>query len=246
MAENTAGLGEQALNKVAEIGLSSQLREVENMDVSIKTDPLKLITGEVDSVSVEGEGLVMQKNLRVEKMEIEVGRISINPLAAAMGKIELERPTEATCRVLLTEADINRSFNSEYILGMLQNLQVDADSQMLTIDTRRVDLKLPGNDRIRMQARIFIHQTREEREVAFDARLVGDRQANRIRLEDVQYPEGEALSPQLTEGLLHKANELGNIGNFELDDMSLKLLEFEVRPGALQILVEIYAEQFPA
>ncbi|UFP96182.1 DUF2993 domain-containing protein [Gloeobacter morelensis] len=246
MAENTAGLGEQALNKVAEIGLSSQLREVENMDVSIKTDPLKLITGEVDSVSVEGEGLVMQKNLRVEKMEIEAGRISINPLAAAMGKIELEHPTEATCRVLLTEADINRSFNSEYILGMLQNLQVEADGQQLTIDTRQVEVKLPGSERIRMQARIFIHQTREERGVTFDARLVGDRQANRVRLEDVQYSEGEALSQALTAGLLQKANDLGNIGNFELEGMSLKLLEFEVRPGALQILVEIYAEQFPS
>ncbi len=32
-------LGEQTLNKAAEIGLSSQLDEVENLDVDIKTDP---------------------------------------------------------------------------------------------------------------------------------------------------------------------------------------------------------------
>lgn len=57
----SSGLGEQALNKAAEIGLSSQLDEAENLDVNIKTDPLKLVQGQVDSVSVEGEGLVMQK-----------------------------------------------------------------------------------------------------------------------------------------------------------------------------------------
>lgn len=38
-----SGIGEQAINKAAEIGLSSQLYEVENLDVNIKTDPLKLV-----------------------------------------------------------------------------------------------------------------------------------------------------------------------------------------------------------
>ncbi|MCF4969747.1 LmeA family phospholipid-binding protein, partial [Nostoc sp. CMAA1605] len=61
-----SGIGEQALNKAAEIGLSSQLDEVENLDVNIKTDPLKLIQGEVESVNIAGEGLVMQKDLRME------------------------------------------------------------------------------------------------------------------------------------------------------------------------------------
>ena len=42
MAE-TPGIGEKALNKAAEIGLSSQLDEVENLEASIKTEALKLI-----------------------------------------------------------------------------------------------------------------------------------------------------------------------------------------------------------
>ncbi len=53
MPENP-GLGEQALNKAAEIGLSSQLDEVDSLDVDIKTDPLKLVQGQVDSVTIEG------------------------------------------------------------------------------------------------------------------------------------------------------------------------------------------------
>jgi hypothetical protein len=39
----TPGIGEKALNKAAGIGLYSQLDEVENLEVSIKTEPLKLI-----------------------------------------------------------------------------------------------------------------------------------------------------------------------------------------------------------
>ncbi len=63
---DSPGLGEQALNKAAEIGLSSQLDEVEKLDVNIKTDPLKVVQGQVDAVTIEGEGLVMQKDLRME------------------------------------------------------------------------------------------------------------------------------------------------------------------------------------
>ncbi|MEC4815416.1 MAG: hypothetical protein SAK29_19375 [Scytonema sp. PMC 1069.18] len=40
---DSPGLGEEALNKAAETGLSSQLDEVEDLDVDIKTDPLKLL-----------------------------------------------------------------------------------------------------------------------------------------------------------------------------------------------------------
>ncbi len=61
-----AGLGEQALNKAAEVGLSSQLDAVDNLDVDVKTDPLKLIQGQVDAVTISGEGMVMQKGNRSE------------------------------------------------------------------------------------------------------------------------------------------------------------------------------------
>ena len=48
MTQQAAGLGEQALNKAAEIGLSSQLDEVENLEVKVKTDPFKLMSGELE------------------------------------------------------------------------------------------------------------------------------------------------------------------------------------------------------
>jgi hypothetical protein len=57
----TPGIGEKALNKAAEIGLSSQLDEVDNLEVNIQTEPLKLIQEEVEQVHIAGEGLVMVK-----------------------------------------------------------------------------------------------------------------------------------------------------------------------------------------
>ena len=48
-------LEEQALSLAAEMTLSSQMDEVENIDVDVRSDLLKVVHGEVDSVSIEGK-----------------------------------------------------------------------------------------------------------------------------------------------------------------------------------------------
>jgi hypothetical protein len=244
VSDQQASLGEQALNKVAEVGIASQLRAVDELAVSIKTDPLKLLGGEVEAVTVEGEGLVMQKELRVERMEIETGPIAINPLAAAFGKIELTRPTEAIARIDLSEADINRSFNSEFIRGRMQGIRAEVDGQIQTVDVRSVDFRLPGDDRVAMRSLVFVHESGQQQEVCFTAVLRKSDDGSRILFEQVRY-EGAGLSEALTEALVAKASDLATISNFELDGMSLRLTELEVEPGRLALVTELYAVKFP-
>ncbi len=52
---NDKGLGEQALSQAAEAGFSSQLDDVEELDVDIQTNPLKAVQGKADSVSMKGK-----------------------------------------------------------------------------------------------------------------------------------------------------------------------------------------------
>jgi hypothetical protein len=75
-------LEEQALSGAAEITISTQLDEVENIDVDVRTNLLKMIQGQADSVSIAGDGLVMQKDIRVHEMELHTNTIAINPLRA--------------------------------------------------------------------------------------------------------------------------------------------------------------------
>jgi len=52
MSANQPGLGEEALSKAAEIGLSTQLDEVEELNVDIRTNPIQVMQGELESVSM--------------------------------------------------------------------------------------------------------------------------------------------------------------------------------------------------
>ncbi len=190
----SSGLEEQALNKAAEIGLSSQLDEAENLDVNIKTDPLKLVQGQVDSVSVEGEGLVMQKDLRMEELKMQMTDVAINPLSVAFGKIELTQATEANAQVVLTEADINRAFNSEYVRSQLQSQKIHVNGQLTAIEPQNVEFRLPGDGKIVLNASIKLVETGENHQVAFSAIPQISPNGKTVSLENVEYGEKKMLS----------------------------------------------------
>lgn len=246
MTQQQGDIGEQALSKAAEVALSSQLDEAESLDVDIRTDPVKLIQGELDSVKIEGEGLVMQKDLRAQELQVRTGSIAINPLSVAFGKIELTRPTEADAHVVLTEQDIERAFNSEFIHNKLQNLNVHVDGQPMTIDTKLVELHLPGNSKIALKAEIILSKTGETKEVSFSAVPCVSAAGQCISLEQVQYAEGKEVSPELTAALLESASELLDLRNFELEGMSLRLKGLDVQKGKLILQAVAQVKEFPS
>lgn len=242
MTQENQGLGEQALNKAAEIGLASQLDEVENLDVDIKTDALKLVQGQVDSVDIEGEGMVMQGDLRVEEMDMHMSGVAINPLSAALGKIELTKPTQGSAHVVLTEADINRAFNSEYVRNQLQSTKVNVGGQFVTIVPQHVDFRLPDESKVALEANVLLSETGETKQVAFTAIPRISTSGKTVSLEDVQYGN-EEMSPELTKALVDQTSEILDLSNFDLEGISLKINNLKVGAGKLTIEAEAYVEQ---
>lgn len=241
----TPGLGEQALNKAAEIGLSSQLDEVENLDVDIKTDPLKLVQGQVDAVKIDGEGLVMQKDLRVKEMKMQVNNVAINPLSAAFGKIELTKPTVGSARVVLTAADINRAFNSEFVVAKIQSQKIHINGQLKTVKPQHIDFRLPGEEKVALNADILLVENSETHKIAFTAVPRISANGTSVTLENVTYGE-EEISPELTQALVEQTGEILNLSNFDLEGMSLRVKQLQVETDKLTLQAEAYVEQIPS
>ncbi|MCC5635307.1 DUF2993 domain-containing protein [Nostoc sp. CHAB 5844] len=240
------GLGEQALNKAAEVGISSQLDEVENLDVNVKTDPLKMVQGQVDAVEISGEGLVMQKDLRMEELDMQMGNVAINPLSIAFGKIELTKPTKASARVVLTENDINRAFNSKYVRSQLQSQKVHINGQSMSIEPQNIDFRSLNNQKIGLNATIQLKETGETQKIAFFAVPRVSANGQSVSLENVEYGEGEEISPELTKALIDQTGEILNLSNFDLEGMSLRVKQLEVEAGKLTLQAEAYVEQIPS
>ena len=245
MLQQNRSLGEQAIDKVAEIAIASKLDESETLSVTVDTDPGQLAQGSVEAVAVEGKGLVMQQDLRVEDLQIHIKDIAVNPLTAMFGKIELNGPAFGTARAVLTESDLNRAFTSEYISRKLNNLKVTVDGKLLTIDVQTMECQLLQTGKIAINAEVLVRETASTEKIYFTAKPQLEAGGWAISLQDVEYPENKEFSPEFTAALADKAGEVLNLRNFELEGMSLRIQQLNVEAGLLTLQAEAKVEKFP-
>lgn len=245
MISNEDSLEEKALSKVAEMGIASQLDTVESLDVQVKTDPFKAIQGKADAIAIQGEGMVMNKDLRMEQMVLQSRQISLNPLSAACGILELDEPAIATAQVVLTEADLNRAFNSEYLHKKLENLTVDLPDGKEYCAPQEIEFRLPEPGKISLRTQIKLKSHPEPKNFAFTAtpKLSPDQQ--QILLENVEYAQEENIWPELNNLLLEQAKSLLNFQNFEVQGMTLKIHQLDIQPGQILLKGEAKITQIP-
>ena len=238
-------IGEQAISKAAEVGLETQLDEAEDLDVNVRTDSLDAVQGDIDSVSVKGEGLVMQKELRAEKLQIETNSISIDPLKAALGDIEMEQPTDARMLVILKEDDIQRAFNSEYVKDKLKNLKIEYGDDTATAQIQQVNFTLPETGKVRLEADLKLVEKEQDAKINFTAVPEVSSTGNSISLKSVEHLEEAEYNQEVAEAIIESTEEILDLRNFELDEMSLKVRKLDVQAGKLTIEADAQIEEFP-
>lgn len=240
------GLQDRAINAAAKLAISSLIDNFNTLDVSVDSDPSKLVHGELETVEISGEGMVMNQELRMEKLDIKTGKISVKPLLAAIGNIQLEEPTTAKVAVLLNEQDINEAFDSDYIQEKLQGFPVTVNGKPLTMDAHQVDFSLPGEGKVKLSIGILFRETGETRQVEFTAIPKVQADGNGVRLQDIEYLYGHKISPEMTNELLNKSESLLDISNFELSSgMSVRLQGLKIVPGQVHLDAQAYIEEIP-
>ncbi|MCA1990461.1 MAG: DUF2993 domain-containing protein [Coleofasciculus sp. S288] len=238
-------LDEQALSEAAEMALSRQLDEVENIDVDLRTNLLKLVQGQADSVSIVGQGLVVQKDIRLEEVELHAPSIAVNLLSVILGEIELNQPVDATVRLVLTEQDINQALQSDYIRSKWQGVELKVDSQSVTLEPQQLEVQLPGGGRIGLRGTVLLHERGKTQRIGFTAVIRPRLHWQSLLLEAFQCTEGEGVSLELAIAALNQVKELINLPHFDLEGIALYLKELEVQKGRLTVYAKAYIQQFP-
>lgn len=240
------GLEDQALSLAAKLGLSSQIDEAEDIDVDVRTDVLKMVQGEVDSVSVTGHGVVMQKDIRVQEMELHTNSVGINPLSALFGQIELNHPVNATARIVLTEQDINRALNSDYVRSNMQSIQLNVDGQKVSLEMQHMELFLPGGGKMVFNGNTLLHEPGKTRPLSFTAVFRPRTPTQPVMMEGFQCTQGDGLSLEETVALMQKLKELVNSPYFELEKMALRVKDMEVHEGSLTLQADAHVREIPS
>lgn len=88
-----AKFSQQAINKIAEVAIASQLKQVDKLKVQIKTELSKLARGQIDSLNINMNNLLMQPYLIVEELQLKINSVTVKPRSAILGKIKLVHPS---------------------------------------------------------------------------------------------------------------------------------------------------------
>jgi LmeA-like phospholipid-binding len=243
---NSQGLGEQALNKIAQIALQSQFNQAQHLAVRVKTDPSLLAQGRLESLSIDGVGLVMQSNLRMQEMRIQMGSIAVSPFKALMGNIQLTEPSQGTAHFVLTDADLNRALNEKSLHHSSERLNLQLDGQAVTLVPGSMRCHLLASGKIAIAARVRGLQTQANYPILLSARPELHPETSRVFLAEVQYKQGQELSPQLTKIWLETVTKIINLRNFEMPGLSLQIHQLKVEEGKLTLQATAKMTHFPS
>lgn len=239
-------LESEVVSKAAEITLSSQLDAAEKIEVDVETDLSEVIHGKAEEVAIAGEGLVIQKDIRVQEMELHTDKIDINPLSVLFGHIKLNQPIDANGRIVLTEPDINRALNSDYVLSKAQKFDFDVEDQTVTMAMQQMELKLPGGDKMVFSAKALLHEMGKTRRIGFTAVMYPRNREQPIRVEGFNCHDGQTISLEFAAAFMQKLKKLAQLPYIEMEQMRIRVEEMKVQAGTITMQVQAHVSQLPS
>ena len=241
----TESLGEQALNKIAELALSSQLEDSDSLEVKIDTSPEKLANGELESFLIDGKGLVIETDLRLETLEISMKAIAVKPFKALTGNIELTQPSEGTAYLVLTETDLNRALNSPDLRAKIDVLDTYLSTEEVKLTVPQKKCRLREDGKVAVEALIELQPSGEIKEVAFTTIPKIAPGGRSVILEDIQYEPGKEVSEDLTQAFLDKAGKMLDLRNFEKQGLALRIRHLTVEAERIILSATADITEFP-
>lgn len=238
-------LDEQAIALAAEMGLSSKLDAAEKIDVDVKTDIFKAVQGQADTVKIFGQGLVMQKDIHVQEMELHMDNIDIDPLSVLLGQIELKHPVDAIAKFVVTEQDINRALNSDYVQNQMPAFDLNVEGQIVSLKMQQMELLLPDNDKMIFSGKALLQESSNSRQLDFSAVIHPRTSKQPVLVEGFHCKDGQTISLEFAVALLGKMKEITQLPYFELGKMAIRIKEMEVQTGKITLYTEARVREIP-
>ena len=234
-----ARFSQLAIDKIAEVAIASQLKQVEKLKVHIDTALNKLARGKIDSINININGLLIQPYLILEELQLKINSVTVKPRSAILGKIKLVHPAVGTIYFVFNQDDLTRAFNCESFLANIHQI-----GKTIAINLQQVKCALLADGKISLRSELILSNTEQAR-IAFTVVPQISNDGRKIYLQDVHYLEGEALAPELTAALLLQVSELLSLRMFERKGMLLRIQQVDVTAGKLILQADTYIEQFP-
>lgn len=229
-------IGEKTINKIAEMAFKRQIKNAQDLKVEVKTNPNTLAKGVLESLDIDGVGLVMQRDLRLEKMKITLNNIAVSPFKALMGNVQLTQPSHGKACIVLNEKDIEKAVNVEHLNHHLQKYDIRHFDRSVKVRFQRVDFRILADGRIAIKAKLKILDSKALSSVCLVIKPRICTQEQTILIDDVKCTQGKEFSPILIDAILQESVNILKLDRLLMDGISLKLNHLSTEDGKLNLL----------
>lgn len=234
------GLGEKTINKIAEMAFKSQIKSAEYLSVQVKTNPQQLAKGVLESLDIDGHGLMMRDHLPLEKMRITLNNIAVSPFKALMGNVELTQPSRGKAHIILNEKDIETILNVNHLNAKLQ--KSFSESNLLF---QRVDLRILSNERIALKAKLKLLKTQTMESICLVIKPRICQVKKEMILDEFTCTQGNFEEIRVINLLLEEVGKILNLERLLIDGIDLEVDKFSISEGKLNLLANAGITHLP-
>jgi len=188
----------------------------------------------------------MEQNLRVEELQLKIGRVSINPRNAINGKIQLTHPYKGRLHLVVNEDNLTQALSAKSFLERLEPMQGVVEDKPVPLYVRSVKCALLTDGKIALNSEVMLKETGETKALAFTAipGIAADGQC--VVLQTVHSETGKEVPAELTTALGTQVSQVLNLRHFEKKGTSVKIHHLDVMAGHLTLQAIAHIDQFPS
>ncbi|MBW4656429.1 MAG: DUF2993 domain-containing protein [Kaiparowitsia implicata GSE-PSE-MK54-09C] len=225
-------------DRLVESAVRRQFQSVDSLTVRIDNTPsYQVVRGRVDRVRLAGRGLVPIDGVRLEVLEVETDAIALNPSRIRSGNVELAEPLQAGVRLVLTEADLQQTLQSEQVRSQLQQIRLQlpgaSGAQRYTLTNPQIEL-LP-NARLRLQVTLQDPRAQQAITTAIESGLAIHQGSHLQLVDPALQVDGQAVPQELVPLVTQAVEPLLNLQTLERSGITARLLELNVEEDYLEL-----------
>jgi hypothetical protein len=226
--------------------IRSRMNGVESLAVRVDNTPsYAALQGKVDRVRIAGRGIYPISGVRIQAIDLET-----DPIDVDLGKLQgqranpisaLRKPAGAAIRLVLSEEDINKAFQSPEIQQQVQRtidrLVPRSEESGGTFQLKSARIDFQENNRVSIALELQAGDASDPLNLSLTSRLnvVGGRKIE--ILDPTGTLNGRRLSGRLLKGFADGLAERFDLANFEKDGIFARLLQLRIDDDKLQVAV---------
>lgn len=227
-------IGEKTINKIAEMAFKSQIKEAKHLSVQVKTNKNKLSQGILESLNIEGCELKTQKDLKLEKLQITLSNIGVNPLKALIGNVQLTQPSEGKADIVLNEKDMEKAFNIHSLNQQLEKIDIHHHDN-LKVTFSQVNCRILTNGILNIEVKLKILNTQTIEIICLTLKPSICNSGQGIFLTEVKCNQGKQFSSFVINLILEESAKILNLDDFVMDGISLNVNDLTMEEGKFNL-----------